>query len=103
MINSCWLAGGKVYILYINIYIYRKEFSHDGARMYNEVYISVCLVTFYVSIMYLYCVYLCQMKIKKIPKNKNKQDLMINYYYFFLQFLTKGIKYIYCEYNNLVT
>ena len=38
--------------------------------MYNEVYILVYLVTFYVSIMYLYCVYLCQMKIKKITKKK---------------------------------
>ena len=54
-----------VSFLPIYIYIYRKEFSHDGARMYNEVYISVYLVTFYVSIMYLYCLYLCQLKIKK--------------------------------------
>ena len=65
MINSCWLAGGKVYIIYKYIYIYMKEFSHDGTRMYNELYISVYLVTSYVSIMYLYCVYLCQMKIKE--------------------------------------
>ena len=41
--------------MYICIYIYRKEFSHDGARMYNEVYILVYLVTFlcfnYVSVL----------------------------------------------------
>ena len=55
----------------IYIYIYMKEFSHDGARMYNEVYILVYLVTFlcfnYVSVL---CISVSDENKKKIQKQK---------------------------------